>query len=168
MSAPKKPASKQPAAKQPVSGGPAGDRIITLALVGTGAFVLTAAAAAISPGAFRMVALLVALALFGIGMLLFLAAYARAISQSRTHVIGVGGVYFLAGCAPRSVQVRLLGALGVQVVVAVVTASARPFTSLAFGILVPMFGVACAGLWGAYHGAFPERRDPRASLPDDD
>ena len=86
MSAPKKPASKQPAAGQLAPGGPAGDRIITLALVGTAAFVFTAAAAAISPGAFRMVALLVALALFGIGMLLFLAAYARAISQSRAHV----------------------------------------------------------------------------------
>jgi hypothetical protein len=45
----------------------------------------------------------------------------------------------------------------VQVVVALVTAIARPFTGLAFGILVPVFGLGLAGLWGARRGSFPSR-----------
>jgi hypothetical protein len=147
---------------------PAQDRIVTTALIGTAVFVVTAVLAAISPATFRAPALVVALALFGLGIVLFFAAYLRAIARSRSVVISVVGVYLLAGSAPRAVQLRLLGALAVQIVVAVATAAARPFSSLAFGILVPMFGIACTGLWGARHGAFPERRDPRASLPGDD
>jgi hypothetical protein len=53
---------------------------------------------------------------------------------------------------------RLLdGSLAVQVIVGFVTASARPFTTLAFGVLVPMFGGGCNGLWGARHGSFGPR-----------
>jgi hypothetical protein len=56
----------------------------------------------------------------------------------------------------------------VAVATSIATSSERPFTPLAFGLLVPMFGLACCGLWGAYHGTFPARSDPRASLPADD
>lgn len=145
-----------------------GRRIIHLALGGTALFTVTAVLAALWPGVFRLPAAVVALGLFAIGIPIFLVAYARSIGRSRTQVISVGGVFFLAGCAPRSVQVRLLGALAVQVVVAVITASVRPFSSLAYGVLVPMFGIACAGLWGAFHGTFPARTDRSASLPADD
>ena len=145
-----------------------GPRIIAVALGGTGLFVVTAVAAAIAPGVFGGIATAVALVLFALGLLAFFAAYARAVSRSRFDSLGIGGLYFLVGSAPRAVQLRLLGALAVQIVVAIATASVRPFSSLAFGILVPMFGVACCGLWGAYHGTFPARPDPRASLPDDD
>jgi hypothetical protein len=146
-----------------------GRRIITLSWVGTIVFTVTAVAAAIKPDTFfEAPALAVSLVLFAVGILLFLAAYAKAVSRSRFDQISVVGVYFLSGCAPRAAQVRLLGSLAVQIVVAIATASVRPFTSLAYGILVPMFGLACCGLWGAYHGTFPERTDPRASLPADD
>jgi hypothetical protein len=152
--------------------GVAGGRIITLDVVGTAAFTLTAVAGAISDGFPRNLAAVVAFVLFAIGAVLFLVAYGRAVARSRYEAISVGGLYFLAGCAPRGVQVRLLGLLVVQSVVAIATsaatASVRPFTPLAFGLLVPMFGLACCGLWGAFHGAFPKRTDPRASLPADD
>ena len=46
-----------------------------------------------------------------------------------------------------------------SVAVALVTAGLRPFTSLAFGVLVPMFGLAQAGLWGARYGRFGSRFD---------
>jgi hypothetical protein len=52
----------------------------------------------------------------------------------------------------------------VQVVVALGTAIGRseaddgsPGTSLAVGILVPMFGLGLNGLWAAFHGVFPPR-----------
>jgi hypothetical protein len=34
-----------------------------------------------------------------------------------------------------------------------------PGTSLAVGILVPMFGLGLNGLWCAFHGVFPRRLD---------
>jgi hypothetical protein len=149
-----------------------GARIVRLAWWGTGLFVVTAVAGAVSDGIARDIAAVVSVALFGVGIVLFFTAYARAVSRSRFDAVNVGGVYLLLGTAPRAVQLRLLGALALQLVVAVATAAAtasvQPFTPLAFGLLVPMFGLACCGLWGAYHGAFPARTDPRASLPADD
>ena len=56
------------------------------------------------------------------------------------------------------------GALGVQVVVAVVTAISRTTTdgrtgsTLAFGVLAPMMGLGLNGLWGATHGTFAPRQ----------
>ena len=102
----------------------------------------------------------------GIGA--FFVAYFRAVGRSRDQVLGVGGIYFLSGSAPARVRVELLGALAVQTVAAIATASLRPFTSLAFGLLVPMFGVGMTGLWGAFHGKYPDRPEPSASLPDDE
>jgi hypothetical protein len=149
-----------------------GERIIRGAWLGTAVYVAWAVAGTFIDGFVRNAAAVVSFVLFVLGVVLFFAAYAQAVSRSRYSTISVGGIYLLLGCAPGRVQVRLLGALGLQVVVAVVTsiatASEKPFTPLAFGLLVPMFGLGCCGLWGAYHGTFPARPDPRASLPADD
>jgi uncharacterized membrane protein len=58
----------------------------------------------------------------------------------------------------------MLSMLAVQITVALATALARsesedgsPGTSLAVGILVPMFGLGLNGLWCAFHGVFPPR-----------
>jgi hypothetical protein len=56
----------------------------------------------------------------------------------------------------------LLGALAVETVVAFATAGARPFSALAFGILVPMFGLGLSGRWGARYGHF-DPRDERGA-----
>ena len=69
--------------------------------------------------------------------------------RSREVEIGIGGLYFLAGTAPRIVQLHLLGSSAAEVVVAFATASARPFTSLAFGMLVPVYGLGCCGPVGS-------------------
>lgn len=105
----------------------------------------------------RWLAALVALTLFGVGCIVFLAAFTVAVGRSRTDAIGIGGLFFLAGSSPRFVRRHLLGSLGVEVVVGLATASIRVFTSLAFGTLVPVFGLAMVGLWGARHGAFGPR-----------
>jgi len=101
----------------------------------------------------------VSLLLFLAGCVTFLWAYAIAVGRSRTDAIGIGGLYFLQGSAPRAVQVRLLGALTVQVTVAVATAAVHPFTSQAFAVLAPMFGLGLAGLWGARYGEFGPRTE---------
>jgi hypothetical protein len=106
----------------------------------------------------RPVAVAVSLALFVLGTAAMALALLRAAGRSRTDEVTVPGVFFLTESAPPAVRRHLLGALAVQVVVALATAAARPFTSLAFGILVPVYGLGLAGLWGARHGQFGPRR----------
>jgi hypothetical protein len=134
-----------------------GAGIVNLVFGGTGVYVATAIIATITPDAFGGVITAVSLALFAIGVVAFAWSYVVAVGRSRYDLIGIGGLYFLAGSAPRVVRTRLLGALGVEVVVALVTSSIRLFTAVAFGVLVPIFGLGLAGLWGARHGKFPPR-----------
>lgn len=137
-----------------------GRGIITVSRVGTAVFTLTATAAVVDRAAFGLVNVVVSLVLFAIGCVVFLWAFGVAVDRSRTDAIGIGGLYFLQGTAPRTVQVGLLVPLAVQVTVALVTAGLQPFTSLAFGVLVPMFGLGQAGLWGARYGRFGSRFAP--------
>jgi hypothetical protein len=131
---------------------------VVLSWVATGVFTVAAVVATIAPGTAGVVAVL-DVALFAVGIGAFFRAYATAVARSRTDAIGIGGLFFLAGSAPGPVRVRLLGALGVQIVVALVTASIRLYTPVAFGVLVPVLGLGLAGLWGARHGLFPPRSE---------
>jgi hypothetical protein len=134
----------------------AGPAIIRAAWIGTVVF-LAAAVAAVADSSLEAVAVVIDLALFLGGMVAFLWAYAVAIRRSREVLIGIGGLYFLQGSAPSPVRIRLLGALAVQVAGAFTTAGLRPFSGLAFGILVPVWGLGLCGLWGARYGTFPRR-----------
>ena len=112
------------------------------------------------------------------GCAAFLWAYAVAIGRSRYDDLTMAGVFFLADrVAPARVTRSFRVLLAVQVVVAVATAAVRPFTALAFGVLVPVFGLGLMALWGARHGAFRpaldavrpgvtrrDRRTPRRAL----
>lgn len=132
--------------------------------VATAVFTVTQVAADVVPrGAVLAVAVIVSLALFLVGMVTFAWGLLVAAGRSRDDVVTLPGLYFLQGSAPDAVRVRLLGYLTVQVVVAVVTAAIRPFTPLAFGILVPLFGVGMIGLWAARHGTFPAIGEPSAA-----
>lgn len=133
------------------------DPIVTASWVGTAAFGVTSALGAVV-SALDVVALAVALVLFAAGTVAFFVAYATAVGRSRTDKIGVMAMFFLEGrVAPKPTKRLLLTAFAVQVLVAVAVAAARPNTSLAFGILAPVYGLALAGLWGARHGTFPAR-----------
>jgi hypothetical protein len=134
-----------------------GPRIIRASWIGTAIFSVCAIATAIAPTTFIAVGVGVSLVLFFVGMAVFAWAYAVAVARSRTDLIGLGGLFFLAGSAPTSVQRSLLGSLGVEIAVALITAAVHPFTPLAFGVLAPMYGLALCGLWGAKHGTFPPR-----------
>lgn len=135
----------------------AGAGVVLLSFAGTGVFAAVATIATVFPDEAARPAAVVDGVLFAIGVVASLWAYAVAVGRSRTDAIGIAGLFFLSGSAPTQVRRRLLGAFAVQVVIAVVTASIRPYTSVAFGILVPMFGLGLAGLWGAKHGTFPAR-----------
>jgi hypothetical protein len=138
-----------------------GRRIISFTWQSTALFSVTAIVTAISPSLFfRVVAVTVALVFFGLGMIVFLVAYLRSIVRSRYEVISVAGVYLMTGgVAPAAVRRSMYAALAVQIVVALITASVRPYSSLAFGVLVPLLGLALCGLWSSVGGTFPPRAD---------
>ncbi len=146
-----------PAAAAPLPPGPGrGER--RASWIGTGVFVVTAVAAAVAPSAFEPVALAVAAALFAGGCGVFAWAFVVMAGASRTKQMELAEVWFLAGPpTPPKVRVSLLSSLAVEVAVGFATAGARPYTSLAAGVLVPVYGLALCGLWAARHGAFPPR-----------
>jgi hypothetical protein len=136
-----------------------GQRILWASLIGTAIFVVATAIGTIVLDA-AVITVVVSLLLFAVGMAVFFVAYVKAIGRSRYEAIGMGGLFFLAGTAPRRAQVLLLGSLGVEVVVGLVAASVRIYTPVAFALLVPMYGLGLAGLWGANYGTFPPRETP--------
>jgi hypothetical protein len=132
--------------------------IVRASWIGTIAFVLATAVGVAAEDARPAVAAVDGL-LFAAGIALFFWAYAVAVGRSRTDEIGIGGLFFLAGegTAPTSTKRSLLGALAVQTVVGVAAAFVDP-EPLAAGVLVPLYGLALTGLYGARHGRFGPRR----------
>ena len=149
-----------------------GDVIVLADVIGTSAFAITAIyAAAVFSTAAQWVGAITAMALFAVGVFAFLWSFWNAVQRSRAEQIGVMQMYLLVGePTPSRVRRIMLALLAVQIGVAFATAFARseaedgsPGTSLALGILVPMFGLGLNGLWCAFHGVFPPREDVIAS-----
>ena len=84
-------------------------------------------------------------------------AFLRAVGRSRTELVDVAGLFLLLGSAPRRTRRWLWAAVAAQTAVGVATASSRPYTSLAFGVLAPLWAYGFAVLWNATYGAFPAR-----------
>lgn len=160
--------SRPPAAVPggPVPGPPPwpGRPIIQASWGGTTAFVATAGLATVV-SAVDLVALVVALGMFAAGTAAFTGAFVLAVRRSRTEEIVVPSLFFLQGSAPAPVRRHLFASLALEVVAAFVTAGVRPNTSLAFGILAPMYGLGLVGLWAARHGDFPLRPRPADRRP---
>ncbi len=144
----------------------AGARIVHLDVMGTAVFALTAGlSAALFTGVVKVVAVVVALVLFSIGVVTFLWSYWTAVQRSRTENIAVAQLYFLASAsAPRNVRLTMNLVLVGQVMIGLGTALVRNSTdgragsTLAFGILVPMFGLGLNGLWCSKFGKFSTRQ----------
>jgi hypothetical protein len=141
-----------------------GDWLVLASWVGTAVFVLMAGVTLVAVDAVQVPFIVLCGLLFVAGLLAFFAAYAVAVGRSRSDAIGMGGLYFLLGSAPPRVRRHLLVSFTVQIVAATVAASvgfavvpADANNPLAFGFLVPMFGLGVTGLWGARFGTFPAR-----------
>lgn len=132
------------------------DPIVRASIAGTVVFVAVTIGALFVEG-LRPLAVAVDLVLFAAGTVAFVVALARAIGRSRVEEITMPGLFFLSGTAPALVRRQLLAAAAVEVVVALVGAGLRPYTSLAFGVLVPVYGLGLAGLWGATRGTYAPR-----------
>lgn len=130
-------------------------------LYATIAFSIAAVVAAAFPGPLRVPFAVFSCVLSAIGTGAFLWAYGKAIERSREQDVSVAMIYGMSQVAPAAVRRRFHLLTVAQSVVAIATASIRPFTAQAFGILVPMLGLGLAGLWAATYGTFAERKDGR-------
>lgn len=137
-----------------------GDLVVTLVMV------VVSLLGVVDYGRFAFAAASVDLAIFAIGVALFAAALWLGAQRSREAEMDVAAWFLLSRVAPVQVRRALLGALGSQIVVALgaafatmeeATAAGDQATKLAFGTLVPIFGLAVNGVWTARHGAFPPR-----------
>ncbi len=153
-----------------------GAGVVRLNVAGTALF-LTALAIAIPFRNHRFAQFLiggVSMALFAIGVATTLWAYTRALDRSRVEEVGVANLFLLTGgTAPKAVGRTMSSALIVQVVAAVggawigvVGLDQGQLNALAFGVLVPMFGVGMNGVWAARHGSYGPRVDKVVSPTD--
>lgn len=154
-----------------------GRLIVRADLIGTILFVVTAVfAASVFSTTAQWVGAVTAMALFAVGVFAFLWGFWNAIQRSRGEEVSVTQLFLLFGAGtPSRVRRTMLLLLGVQVVAAFATAVWRldgpdgnPGSSLAVGLLVPMFGLGMNGLWAAYHAEFgprimPDGQDVRTS-----
>lgn len=112
----------------------------------------------------------VSILLFAVGVGASLWAYAAALDRSRVQEIGVANLYLLTGAtAPGPVKRTMLASLTVQVLasfgaatVGAVGLEGSQLNALAFGVLVPMFGIGMNGVWAARYGAYGPRVNPAA------
>lgn len=150
-----------------------GEAIVLADVIGTFAFTITAiTAAVVFSTASQWVGAITAMSLFAVGVFAFIWSFFNAVQRSREEQIGVMEIYLLLGPpTPSRVRRIMLSMLAVQIVVGLVTAIGRsnaedgsPGTSLAVGVLVPMFGIGLNGLWCAFHGVFPPRADAAVDI----
>ena len=93
--------------------------------------------------------------IFLTGSAVFLWAFVIAASRSRDEAVSVVGAFFLGdGAIERNDRRWLFGWMASQSVIGLAGAIAQPFTALAFGILVPMFGIGVIAMVGARFGSF--------------
>ena len=144
-----------------------GAQSVRLNLAGTAVF-LIALAVAIPFRNHRFAQFLIAgvsMALFAIGVATTLWAYTRALDRSRVEEVGVANLYLLTGdTAPKPVRRTMSLALTVQIIAALAGAwigvaglEEGQLNALAFGVLVPMFGVGMNGVWAVSHGSYGPR-----------
>ncbi len=136
-------------------------------LIGTAAFLVTLGIAVpLRDERFAQVLIgVVSGVLFAIGIATSLWAYTSALERSRTEEVGVANLFLLTGdTAPKDVKRAMTLALVVQVVAAFAGAiigvtglEEGDLNALAFGVLVPMFGIGMNGVWAARYGSYGPR-----------
>ena len=118
-------------------------------------FTIVAALNAVGLRALYDTVTVVSVVLFLASIAVWIYAFGLALVRSaRGDDIAVGSWVFLTPSAPAEVRRHLLGATAASIVVAAATAWVNPFA-----VLVPMFPLGCAALWGARHGVYPPRRE---------
>ena len=139
---------------------------VRLNQIGTGVFIaVTAFGAATFSDPSKTIVVVVELVLAAIGVFAFLSGYWTAVQRSREDEISVAELYFMMNnVAPAPIRKLMIWCLTSQAVVGIGGAFVRPNTDgkpgsvLAFGVLVPLFGLGLNGNWTANNGTFAARR----------
>jgi len=148
--------------------------LVRINVICTGLFVASATTAAVvfTP-VFRTLGVVVAVALFAVGVAAFIWGYFTAVQRSRYENIAVASLFLLLGdVAGNKVRWLMNGCLIIQGSCGLITALARTSTdgrsgsTLAFGVLVPLFGVGLNGLWASRHGSFSPRDNTQTFTQD--
>ncbi len=151
-----------------------GDLEVRLDLVGTAVFaIVTVVGVVVFSSTTNTLVVATDLTLFAIGIVAFLLGYWTAVQRSRVDEISVVELFLMMGnTSPSRVKRIMVWCLGAQVVIGVAGALARSSTDgksgsvLAFGILVPMFGLGLNGRWVATYGVFSPRKLVEVPLPE--
>ncbi len=144
---------------------PAAARIVQASIAGTVVFAVTAVPAAIAPDAF-----------VGVAVIVSWCCSPSAWSPSRGPTPWPSAAAAPTSSAsvacssspaarPAACSAALIGSLVAEIVIAVATASTRVYTPLAFGVLVPMYGLGLMGLWGARLRHVPAPRPTPTAAP---
>ena len=138
-----------------------GTRLLRLAWEVTLVFAVLSALTHVLAESLDLVYAVFSSALFVVGIFLFGLGFWNGVQRSRTELVTLSGLLAASRSNVSSSALRLLwGAVLAQSVIGGVAAGLRPFTQQAFGLLVPMFGIGLAALWGSRHGRFHLRDDP--------
>lgn len=145
-----------------------GRRLVEASWAGTAVLAVGVAAGIVALDAVAPAVVALSGSLFVGGSIAFFVGYARAVERSRHEALGIGGIYFMAGSTPRRVRRHMMGSLGAQVALVVLAVATKPFSSLVFTSLAPMWGLGLAGTWSATHGRFPPRVTDRGGRGSDE
>jgi len=132
------------------------DCLIKLSGIGTALFLLTGVVASIQ-SAFEIVYVIVSLAMFSIGVLLGMKAFAQSVSKSRYEIITTIDLIKLPQGTPQRTKVILYGSLAVEIIGSIVLASLQSSTNFAFGILASLFALGSLNMWAIMNGRFQKR-----------
>ena len=132
------------------------DYLIKLSGIGTALFLLTGVVASIQ-SAFEIVYVIVSLAMFSIGVLLGVKAFAQSVSKSRYEIITTIDLIKLPQGTPQRTKVILYGSLAVEIIGSIVLASLQSSTNFAFGILASLFALGSLNMWAIMNGRFQKR-----------
>lgn len=136
-----------------------GQRIVVASWVTLGVFALIGIPDALGLTALNTAIGVYSLALFFASLAIWVYAFGKVlVRNAHGDDIAVASWVFLQGSAPKDVRRHLLGATVVCCVLALAMGWANPL-----GVLVPMFQLGLAALWGARHGTYPPRRLPSAT-----
>ncbi len=136
------------------------EKIIQASFVGTAVFGVASLATYLLADRLDVVFAIISVALFVIGTLLLGLGIWNGIQRSRVDTVTLTGLLSVdSSHVPPSARNRLWLSVTLQIIIAVLFGSLRPFTEQAFGLLVPILGLGFAGLWGSRFAAFHPRED---------
>lgn len=98
--------------------------------------------------------------LSALGVMLFLLGFWNGVQRSRIEDVNLSGLLAVAPShVGRAAALRIWLVIVAQIAIAATGTALRPFTQQTFGLLVPMFGVGLAALWGSRYAKFHPRED---------